>query len=89
MSKKLKTLLVVSLAAIPLLTACSASPQMGRTFGWAVRDNQTVQQYNPNAATGVEKAIMLDGQKAEQVVNSYRKERGDVESGKLLKDLGG
>ncbi|MDX1351863.1 MAG: hypothetical protein R3254_02555 [Thiomicrorhabdus sp.] len=57
-------------------------------FGSKVESNKSAQVINPDAAMDKESVATLDGQKAEKLLNQYRKEKADAPTEKLLKDLG-
>ncbi len=73
-----------------LATGCTYIPQtsMDPDFGNAVKTNIAAQTIDPNAGQQDQPAAALDGQKSEQVLKNYRKEKGKVQRGKLIIDLG-
>lgn len=71
-----------------MLAGCASQPSQSEHFGKSLRHNQYVQVYDPQPLSGPERVLLLDGQKAEGVMESYRTEKADIDIGRLLQDMG-
>jgi type IV pilus biogenesis protein CpaD/CtpE len=73
------------------LAGCATVPQESLTpgLGNAVKSNIAVQTVNPGAGQEEYPAATLNGQKSEQVMKEYRKEKGKTETKRLIIDMGG
>jgi hypothetical protein len=61
---------------------------MGEGFGNAVKTNTALQVINPEAGQEDMPPMALDGQKAEQGLEQYRKETGEAETEELVTGVG-
>ena len=82
--------IAVSIMLSVFLTGCSQSHQMkmGEDFGNAVRTNTALQVINPEAGQEDMPPMALDGQKAEQALEQYRRATGEAETERLVEDVG-
>ena len=83
-----KYLVTVSIILSLFLAGCNTSHQqtMSEDFGNAVRTNTALQVINPEAGQEDMPPMTLDGQKAEQGLEQYRKATGEAETEELVKD---
>lgn len=76
---------------VPLvfLSACAINeaPTIEKNLGEAVKHNIAVQTLNPNAG-GEDDSTILDGQKAAQVIETYREPPEQVNDTRLIRDVG-
>jgi type IV pilus biogenesis protein CpaD/CtpE len=75
------------------LTGCQtmsepAPESLAPDFGNSVKSNMAAQIVNPEAGKDDRPAPPLDGQKAEKAMKSYREEKGEATSERLLIDVG-
>ena len=86
--KKIKvTLMPIFLLTVGVsLTGCATF--YDDSFGTKVESNKSVQVINPGSVTKEASVATLDGQKADKLLQQYRKEKADAPTEKLLKDLG-
>lgn len=76
------------LAAIALMIGgCSHKMSMQDDFGDSVKTNIAKQTINPEAGKEQVAPATLDGQKAEQSLKTYRKDKGKASSERLVTDM--
>jgi type IV pilus biogenesis protein CpaD/CtpE len=80
-----------AVACVAVLTGCSLSRQavMDPGFGNTVKSNMAAQIIDPAAGQETLPVSTLNGQKTEQVMKDYRKEKGKTETKRLIIDMGG
>lgn len=85
-----KYIVAISIMLSLFLAGCNQSHQqtMSEDFGNAVRTNTALQVINPEAGQEDMPPMALDGQKAEQALEQYRKEAGEAETGGLVTGVG-
>lgn len=77
----------VLLLIIPFMLVACGGPTLHEDYGQAVTRNKIMQTVDLNASQATHEEVKLDGQKAEQVVENYRKETPKAESTTLTQDL--
>lgn len=79
--------LPLMLVLIPVLVATGCSSIFDPNLGKTTHDNIAIQTVNPDADQQEAPLAALDGQKAEQTLNRYRKQKVDAGQGSLLKGI--
>jgi hypothetical protein len=89
MSNSYKRVLGV-VGCVVVLGGCSLSRQatMGSDFGNAVQANNAAQIIDPKAGQQEPVVGTVDGQKTEQTLQRYRKEKGKAPTQRLIIDVG-
>lgn len=84
-------LLIITMLLLVALTACQTKSQMSLRdgFGNAVKSNVAMHIIDPEAGKQEPVVPDLDGQKAEQGLETYRTDTGEAETGGIVEDLGG
>jgi hypothetical protein len=81
--------LTLIIAGALLLAGCVTGPHMRPGFGDSLQADIAKQVIDPTAGQRVTaKAGTLDGQKAEAAMDRYRKDKGKVETGRIVTDVG-
>lgn len=78
---------LVSMLLMVAVTTAGCAGLYDSHHGSKVRANQLTQTVNPGAGEEKGAVAALEGQKAENLMNRYRKDTGDAPDEKLLKDL--
>ena len=83
-----KSILMMCVAGL-LVAGCAndRAPSISSDFGNAVKTNIALQTINP-AGVGTDQSETMDGQKARQAIDEYRKSKGKAEDQSLIKGIG-
>lgn len=81
--------LTMLIAGALVIAGCATGPHLREGFGNSLRTDIAKQVIDPMAGQKVTaKAGTLDGQKTEAALDRYRKDKGEVETGRIVTDVG-
>lgn len=85
---RFRRMIITSIAlAIPLLHGCAGPRMLGDTHTAASQHNMKIQTVNHDAGNDLPPRLALDGQKAEQVIQSYRREKSATGKTRLISGI--
>lgn len=73
--------------AILMLTGCTAPEHMTRDYGYSYHHNLVVQQQAPAGTVQQHPDVLGDGQKMEQAIANYRKDKSESARERLVSGL--